>query len=59
MALAQGGHTVVATMRNPDKAGPLRAAAAAAGVEVEVAQLDVTDAASRERVVAKTVATHG
>ncbi len=59
VAFAQHGDTVIATMRNPDKAGPLRAAAEAAGVEVHVEQLDVTDAAARERVVAATLARHG
>lgn len=44
MAFAQRADTMIATMRNPDKAGPLRAAASAAGLEVEVEQLDVTDA---------------
>lgn len=59
VALAQRGETVLATMRNPDKAGPLRAAAAAALVELEVAQLDVTDSASRDRAVADAIAKHG
>ena len=59
VALAQRGETVVATMRNLEKAGPLRAAAAAAGVEVTVAQLDVTDAASRARAVAETIVAQG
>ena len=59
VAFAQQGDTVIATMRNPDKAGPLRAAAEAAGVEIEVAQLDVTDAPSREQVVAATLARYG
>ena len=57
VALAQQGETVVATMRNPEKAGALRAAAA--DVEVEVRPLDVTDASSRERAVSETIAAHG
>lgn len=59
VALAQRGETVVATMRDPDKSAALRAAASAAGVDVEIRQLDVTDTASRERAVAETVTSHG
>ena len=59
VAFAGRGDSVVATMRNSEKAGPLRAAAAAAGVGVEVAQLEVTDAASRERAVGAALARHG
>ncbi len=44
--LAQAGFSVVATMRNPAKAGALQAEAAAAGVELDVRALDVQDAAS-------------
>ena len=56
VALAERGESVVATMRNPDKAGVLRSAADAAGVEVDVVQLDVTDPASRDRAVADVIA---
>ncbi len=42
--LARRGHRTVGTVRSPAKAKVLRAAAADAGVEVETAQLDVTDA---------------
>jgi len=41
--LARRGLTVVATMRDQGRAGPLRDAAAAAGVELDVRTLDVTD----------------
>jgi len=59
VALAKRGGTVVATMRNTAKAGPLREAAAAAGVGVVIAPLDVTDSTSRERAVADIVARYG
>jgi NAD(P)-dependent dehydrogenase (short-subunit alcohol dehydrogenase family) len=41
--LARDGHSVYASMRDPGKAGPLRAAAEEAGVELEVVVLDVDD----------------
>ncbi|MFY0646134.1 SDR family oxidoreductase, partial [Sulfitobacter geojensis] len=43
---AQAGHTVYATMRNTQKRDMLDAAARAAGVSLNVLQLDVQDAAS-------------
>jgi NAD(P)-dependent dehydrogenase (short-subunit alcohol dehydrogenase family) len=43
---ARAGLTTVATLRDPDRAGPLRAAAAAAGVTLDVRRLDVTDPGS-------------
>ncbi|MCB4380057.1 SDR family oxidoreductase [Synechococcus sp. MU1644] len=43
---AQAGHTVYATMRNLDKRSALDEAAEAAGVTLNVAQLDVQDSAS-------------
>ncbi len=57
--LAGRGHTVVATMRSLGKAEALRSAAAAAGVEVEVRALDVTDDAAAQRVVDEVTADHG
>ena len=57
--LAKAGHTVVATMRNTGKADALQSAAAEAGVDVQVAALDVTDAAAVKQVVADVVAEHG
>jgi len=59
VALARRGGTVIATMRDTAKAGPLREAAAAAGVDVAIAPLDVTNPGSRERAVADVVARHG
>jgi NAD(P)-dependent dehydrogenase (short-subunit alcohol dehydrogenase family) len=46
VAAAKSGYRTVATLRSPDSAGPLRAAAAEAGVELDVRTLDVTDQAS-------------
>src|SRR5262245_20723187 len=46
IAAAQHDWTVITTMRDTAKAGALRAAAAQAGVNVEVQALDVTDPAS-------------
>jgi NAD(P)-dependent dehydrogenase (short-subunit alcohol dehydrogenase family) len=51
VGLAAAGMRVVATMRDPGKADALRAAAAAAGTEVEVVALDVTDPARCAAVV--------
>ena len=59
VALAKRGGTVVATMRNTAKAEPLREAAGAAGVDLVIAPLDVTDSSSRERAVADVVARYG
>jgi NAD(P)-dependent dehydrogenase (short-subunit alcohol dehydrogenase family) len=53
------GYRVVATMRNLDGAGPLRAAADEAGVELDVRRLDVTDQASITTCVDGVVADHG
>ena len=50
--LAEAGFHVIATLRDTAKAGPLLEAAKAAGVEVEVAPLDVTDQASINAAVA-------
>lgn len=44
--LSGDGHKVYASMRDPGKAGPLRAAAREAGAEFEVVALDVNDEAS-------------
>ena len=59
IAFASSGDTVVATMRNPAKADELQAAAAAAGVTVEVAPLDVTDDTSARAAVEGVLARHG
>ena len=52
--LAKHGHTVVATMRNLAKAGPLAAAAHEQGVRLAVRELDVTSQASIDRAMAAT-----
>ncbi|MEM9464774.1 MAG: SDR family oxidoreductase [Actinomycetota bacterium] len=46
LTLARQGHDVVATMRNPAKAGALEAAAAAEDLGIEIRVLDVDDQAS-------------
>ena len=56
--LARHGYCVFAGMRNPGKAGPLRAAAADAGLTIEVIELDVTSTASVNRAF-ETVSGHG
>jgi NAD(P)-dependent dehydrogenase (short-subunit alcohol dehydrogenase family) len=56
---ARHGYRVVATTRNLDGAGSLRAAAEEAGVELDVRRLDVTDQASITTCVDGVVADHG
>jgi len=59
--LAKRGWRVFATMRNLDKKGPLEAALGAAGARenVEIVQLDVTDAGSVRAAAAATLAATG
>src|SRR5215470_6943082 len=57
--LAKHGHTVVATMRNLAKAGPLESAAREQGVRLVVRELDVTDQASIDRAMVETWAREG
>lgn len=59
--LARRGWRVIATMRNLARKGPLEAALAKAGVaaNVDIVQLDVTDAASIRDGVAATLARSG
>jgi len=57
--LAARGLHVVATMRDPGKAGELQEAASAAGVEVEVRALDVVDHAAAATLVADLESEHG
>jgi NAD(P)-dependent dehydrogenase (short-subunit alcohol dehydrogenase family) len=59
VALAKRGATVVATMRDTSKAGPLRRAAQEAGADLSIAALDVTDPSSRKRAVADVLAKYG
>ncbi|KYF77095.1 oxidoreductase [Sorangium cellulosum] len=50
VACAAAGHRVVATMRRPEKAAALLAAASARGASLEVEQLDVAAADAADRV---------
>lgn len=59
VGLARAGLTVVATMRDTGRAGPLREAAAEAGVELDVRTLDVTDADGSRAAVEAVLADHG
>ena len=59
VAFARDGATVVATMRNLDRSGELRAALLAAAVNADIVQLDVTDDASVAVAVDSVVAEHG
>jgi NAD(P)-dependent dehydrogenase (short-subunit alcohol dehydrogenase family) len=59
VAAARSGYRTIATLRNPDSAGPLRAAAAEAGVELDIRTLDVTDLASIDTCLAGAVADFG
>ena len=56
---ARHGFTTVATLRDTTKDGALRAAAEAAGVELDVRRLDVVDEASVTACVDGVVADHG
>ncbi len=57
--LAQGGFTVVATLRDMAKAAPLEAKADAAGVKVEIRKLDVQDDSSVKDCVRDVLSAHG
>ena len=59
VVLAQRGFHVVATMRNLDKRGDLDAAAEAAGVEIDVRRLDVSETESIETCVSGVIAETG
>ena len=59
ISFAKQGNTVIASMRNPAKATELKGATAAAGVDVEVIALDVTDDASTSAAVTNVLARHG
>src|SRR5687768_11564263 len=59
LGFARQGHTTVASVRNPDHAAPLRAAATDEGLDLHVVALDVTDLESVERAVKEVVADHG
>ena len=57
--LARAGFLVVATMRDPRKASALQAEAAAAGVELEIQELEVTAPASINACVRSVIERHG
>lgn len=57
--LARKGLTVVATMRDTSRAGPAREAARAAGAELDIRALDVTDYRSARSVLEDIAADHG
>ncbi|MEV7467552.1 SDR family oxidoreductase [Streptomyces kronopolitis] len=59
VAAAQAGWQVVATLRDPSRAGALRTAAAEADVELDVRRLDVTDEASVATAISGVLADHG
>ncbi|QMU73169.1 SDR family NAD(P)-dependent oxidoreductase [Streptacidiphilus sp. P02-A3a] len=61
VAAAQAGWHVVATMRDPGRADPLRRAAAEAGVadRIQLKQLDVVDPESITACLAEVIAEHG
>lgn len=59
LAFAGRGDVTVATMRNLAKADALRERAAAAGVEVEIVQLDVNDDSSVASGVSAVIERHG
>jgi NAD(P)-dependent dehydrogenase (short-subunit alcohol dehydrogenase family) len=57
--LARSGLTVVATMRDTSRAGKARELARAAGAELDIRALDVTDHEKARRVLAEIAADHG
>ncbi|MFM2073329.1 MAG: hypothetical protein RLZZ623_3593 [Actinomycetota bacterium] len=59
LEFARRGHTVVATMRHPERADGLNAALIGAGVTADVRALDVADDASVVASVAAVLADHG
>jgi NAD(P)-dependent dehydrogenase (short-subunit alcohol dehydrogenase family) len=59
LAFARNGDVVCASMRNLDRAGPLRQRAADEGLDIVVEKIDVTDAASVEAGIAAVVRRHG
>ena len=58
VTLARGGHTVIATMRNPESAGELQKIVTAEQLPVTMAALNVDDDASVESAFAKVLAQH-
>jgi NAD(P)-dependent dehydrogenase (short-subunit alcohol dehydrogenase family) len=59
VTLARGGHTVIATMRNPGSAGELQKIVTAEKLPITVAALNVDDDASVESAFDKVFGEHG
>ena len=59
ITLARAGHTVIATMRNPDSAGELSSLAAAERLPVRILALDVDDDASVTQAFEQALKEHG
>lgn len=61
LAFAEQGHRVIATMRNPDRSGPLMDEARRRQVAdlIDICRLDVTDAAEAEQVMETVIARYG
>jgi NAD(P)-dependent dehydrogenase (short-subunit alcohol dehydrogenase family) len=59
VAAAGAGYRTVATVRHPDRADALRAAAADAGVELDIRGLDVTDPAGPASCIQEILEAHG
>jgi len=59
VAGAAAGYRTVATLRHPERGGALRAAAADAGVDLDIRSLDVTEADSVRAAIDGVVADHG
>ncbi|ANZ20523.1 short-chain dehydrogenase/reductase SDR [Streptomyces noursei ATCC 11455] len=59
IAAARAGYTVVATLRDPDRAGALRTAADQAGVTLDIRRLDITEETSLTETVAEVAAAYG
>jgi NAD(P)-dependent dehydrogenase (short-subunit alcohol dehydrogenase family) len=59
VALARGGHQVVATMRNLDSAGELEKIISAEKLPVTLAALNVNDDASVKAAIGKAIAENG
>ncbi|WP_431774837.1 SDR family NAD(P)-dependent oxidoreductase [Streptomyces cucumeris] len=59
VAAAQAGWTTVATLRDPARAVALREAASAAGVDLDIRRLDVTDETAATTLVDAVIADYG
>src|SRR4051794_4761911 len=59
VAFARAGDTVVATVRDTDRAGPLRQALKSANASAQIATLDVGDDSSVTSAIEQVLADHG